>query len=174
MVFLAVLGTVLAEVRGSAKSMDRWSAGAPPEICKDGKVGVSGKKGKPEGRPTQSALATIGSISSAPTTAPGTIGLPVRSARRRSPRARKGRLVAPLDGLADALDPLGNATTSSPAQAVRRPRVARTSPPGQQRRREGQHRGHRQGQHPAAPARRVLVRVASYLMSRPRAAPPSR
>ncbi len=54
---------------------------------------MSGKYGRPIGRPTQSAFATTGWISSAPTTAHGMIGLPVRRAMRtKPPRPKRASL----------------------------------------------------------------------------------
>ena len=64
-----------------------------PSGPSQGNVGVSGKYGKPIGRPTQSAFATTGWISSAPTTAHGMMGLPVRRAMRtKPPRPKRASL----------------------------------------------------------------------------------
>ena len=78
---------------GSPKSIDHLVGnGTTPSGPSHGNVGVSGKYGSPSGLPTQSAFAHTGWISSAPTTAHGTIGVPVRSAMRTNPpRPKRAR-----------------------------------------------------------------------------------
>ena len=79
---------------GSPKSIDHFvGSGTTPSGPSQGKVGVSGKYGRPKGRPTQSALPITGWISSAPTIAHGMIGAPVRSATRtKPPRPKRASL----------------------------------------------------------------------------------
>ena len=92
---LGGLGPVLADGRSARRSRSTtWSAAArSPSGPSSGKVGVIGKYGRPNGRPTQSAFASTGWISSAPTTAHGMIGAPVRSARRtKPPRPKRASL----------------------------------------------------------------------------------
>ena len=79
---------------GSEKSIDHFvGSGTTPSGPSSGKLGVIGKYGSPMGRPTQSAFAMTGWISSAPTTAHGTSGAAVLRARRtKPPRPKRASL----------------------------------------------------------------------------------